>query len=649
MPEHKLLYDVAIILGAAFPILFLSRKFHLPEVVSFLLTGIVIGPHALGWIRSTEQVEPIAELGVALILFFVGLHMPIGRLRAMGRTTFVSGSLQMIFTTAVIALVLLPLGQTLREATFYGILLSLGSTAVVLPILATRDEMGAPYARRFLGVSLFQDMAVIPLILLVPAFASPEDVPPLGTILRQVGIAVVGVVLLIIVARTVVPALFNRIAGLGSREVFTAGAVVLIIGTIAAAEYVGISAALGAFAAGVVVGDTPYIHEISGVLRPFRDFLSSLFFASIGMLLDLEFVFGEPLLVLAAIVLVVVIKVLAAYPAFRAGGAIPRTSIRAAFAITPIGEFSFVLALAAKRLGILQVREEQFFLSVAVITLASTPLFVWLGKRAAERLHGSREEEEPSAVELSRHVIIVGYGLNGQNVARVLSQTAIPHVVVEEDPDRVAAARAGGSRVILADGGDPGALVAAGLRRAFTVVIAISDADGTRAIVRTCRGLNTEARIIVRTRYVAEVERLRELGADEVIPEEFETSIEIVMRVLRVYHVPGNIVASQLRLLRDEGYRLLRNPDAKALEASRLSAIMAAGTYDTFLVLPDSMADGACFGDLPLENGRVTAPVILRDGKVINPTPDEPVQAGDTLLLVGAHEDLMRAVARLEG
>ena len=650
MHEGGLVVDVAIILGAAFPLLFLGKVLKVPEVISYLVTGILIGPHALGWIKEMGRVEAIAELGVALILFFIGLHIPFDKLRTLGRTTLVSGSLQMGLTVLFVVLVGMPFGSGVRRTAFYGLLIALGSTAVVLPILSTRDEMGAPFARRFLGVSLFQDFAVIPLMLLVPAFASGAGAPRLSSVFTKVGVAIAGVGMLILVARVVVPRLFRRIAALGSREVFTAGVIVLIVATIAAAGRLGISPALGAFAAGVVVGDTEFIHEISGILRPFRDFLAVLFFASIGMLLDPGFLLSALPLVLATVAAVVLIKVLAAYPAFRAGAALPRTSLRAAFAIAPIGEFSFLLAQEGKRYGVLQGEDEQLFVSTAVLTLAATPLLVSAGLKLAERMRGRPEPPDEAERVHSGHIVIVGYGLNGLNVAHVLSETGIDHVVVEEDPHRVEIARANGSRAIAADAAAPEGLEAAGIARALAVMIAISDPDGTRRIVRLCRRLNPKLHILVRTRYVSQVEPLKQLGADEVIPEEFETSVEIISRLMRLLAVPGNVVAAQIRILRDEAYRMLRDPGMRAAEGRRLSAALEAGTSLTFFVLPDTPAQGHTLAELGVAEEHVAVPAMMRGGAPHSPAPsDLPLEAGDTLFLVGAHEDLMRVVARLEG
>lgn len=650
MEERLLLVDVAIILASAFPLLFLGRWLRVPVVISYLVTGIVIGPHALAWIRDAHRVEAIAEIGVALILFFIGLHVPLAKLRTFGRTTFISGALQMALTVAAGVAVSVPFGAELRPAIFYSLMVALGSTAVVLPILTARDEMGAPFARRFLGVSLFQDFAVIPLMLLVPAFATGAAAPSLRTVLPRVAFAIIGVIVLVLVARVVVPRVFVHIARLGSRETFTAATIVLILGTIAIAGRLGISAALGAFAAGVVIGDTDFIHEIGGVLRPFRDFLSALFFASIGMLLQPRFILEHIFMVLGIVVVVVGLKIAAAYPAFRAGGSLPRTSMRAAFAVAPIGEFSFLLAQEGKRQGVLPVHDEQVLIAVAVLTLASTPLLLSAGSALAAKLRGGREpDEENQERRRKSHIIIVGYGLNGQNVARVLNATNVPHVILEEDPTRAEVARADGGDVIVADAADPDALEAVGVGQALVAVIAISDPDGTRRIVRACRAQSETLHILVRTRYVAEVERLRALGANEVIPEEFETSIEIVTRLMRVLGVPGNLVAAQLRLLRDEGYRMLRDPALRTAEGRRLSAVLAAGTAQTYLVLPDTAAEGHTLQELRIADDHLAVPAILRDGvPMTSPAETERLRSGDMLFLVGAHEDLVRVTDRLD-
>ena len=649
MAQSQFLRDVAVLLAASFPILFLGRALRLPPILGFLLTGVLIGPHALGLLGDPQTVERIAELGVVLILFFVGLEFPLARLRGLGKPALISGSLQIVLTVTAVALATWKLSDSFGTALFNGFLVAFSSTAVILPVLMARDELSSPYGSRALGVLLTQDLLVIPIVLLVGALGGKSTSTWL--VVGDMGIALAGVIVIIAVARFLYPVLIARIGRLGE-EGFTAGVLILVIAILSAAQWFGLSAAMGAFAAGIVLAETKYVHKIIATLRPFRDILSSLFFASIGMLLDPAFIMRWPWQVALIVLSVILIKVAVAYPALRVSGALPRTAVRASLALANVGEFSFVLAQAGAPYGLLDRDSEQYFVASAVITIALAPLLVRWGHRFTAMLPVEIDESSPMAhheAPLSDHVIVVGYGLNGRSVARVLSETGIPHVVVEEDPDRAAEALSRGSRAVLSDASVPHTLETAWIQNALAVVIAISSPDATRRIVRLARLMNDSVRIIVRTRYVAEVETLRAEGANEVIPEEFETSIEIVTRVLRVFHVPGNVLAAQLRLLREETYKLLRDPEARLTEGRKLSALLTAGTSETFLVLPDSLADGKTLTELGFTEQHIAVPAVIREGgPLVSPGPDFRIQAGDILLLVGAHEDLNRVLSRLE-
>ena len=656
MGESPFLRDLVIVLAASLPVLFVFQKLRVPTIVAFLFTGILIGPYALGLVGDPDQVRKIAELGVVLILFYVGLGFSLPRLKELGRTAVVSGALQMTLAVLATAGVLLLFGQDLRPAIFGGLLVAGSSTAVVLPVLSARDEIDAPFARQFLGTSLFQDLGVIPLILLLPALAGGAqagEAPSLLSVLGRVGLAAASVAVLVVVARFVVPPLLDRLVRVAGRETFTAGVVVVILGMVAIAVEAGVSAAMGAFAAGIVVAESESMADVSATFAPFRDILTSLFFVSIGMLLDPGFVLSRPLLVLGVVLAVVLLKVVTAYPALRAARAVPRVAIRAAFSLATVGEFSFVLALAGLGYGLLQEGPQQLFVAVSVLTMLSAPLLVAAGARLVglfpERLEGAAEEPNASVLR-SGHVVVVGYGLNGSNVARALGEIGIPYVVLDAEADRVSRARAAGVEVLLADATSPAALEIAGIARARALVVTVPDPAASRKIVRMARSRNTGVKTIVRTRYIREVDELRRAGANEVIPEEFETSIEILARLLRSFHVPGNLVATQIRVLRDEAYRKLRDPQARPETGRRLSALMAAGTSDLVLVLPEMAASGRTLGELDLEADHVAVPALLRDGAPLAPPPrDLPIEPGDTLLLVGAHEDLVRATKKLEG
>ena len=293
MWEVTFLRDFAVVLAASFPVLFLCRRLKLPQIVGFLVTGVAIGPHALGWVREARRVETIAEIGVALILLFVGLEFPIRRLKALGRTSLVGGSLQMILTAAGGFALARAAGRTPNEAVFFGLLVSVSSTAVVLPLLKQRDELTAPYGRRFLAVALFQDLAVIPILLFLPALVSGSG-PGAAAVAGRVAVAIAAVALLVAVARRAAPRLLDAVARMGSRETFTGAVVVLVLVMIAAGERAGVSAAMGAFAAGIVLGESDHVHEVAATLAPLHDLLSSLFFVSVGMLLEPAFLVSHP-------------------------------------------------------------------------------------------------------------------------------------------------------------------------------------------------------------------------------------------------------------------------------------------------------------------------------------------------------------------
>lgn len=649
MWERTFLRDLAVVLAASFPVLFVCRRLKLPQVVGFLVTGVAIGPHALGWVREAGRVESIAEFGVALILLFVGLEFPIRRLKALGRTSLVGGTLQMTLTAVAGYALARVSGRASNEAVLLGLLVAVSSTAVVLPILKQRDELASPYGRRFLAVALFQDLAVIPILLFLPALVSSSG-PGAAAVAGRVAVAIASVALLVAVARRVAPRLLDAVARMGSRETFTGAVVVLVLAMVAAGEKAGVSAAMGAFAAGIVLGESDHVHEVAATLAPLHDLLSSLFFVSVGMLLEPAFLASHPVDVGAGVVVLVAVKSVAAFAALRVAGAVPRTAARASLALANVGEFSFVLATTGAALGLLTGDARQTVIAATVGTLVLAPFLVAAGPALAVHLPEAVEDPgEGSEAPRARHIIVVGAGLNGTNVARVLQETGIGYVLVDIDPERVADARRERLEALRADATGLEGLHAAGVARALGVVVTIPDPDACRRVVRLSRMQAPSVRILVRTRYVKEVETLRRLGADEVIPEEFETSIELVARVLRLLHVPGNVVATQIRVLRDEAYRRLRDPQSKASSGRRLSALVAAGTSELFLVLPDTAADGRRLSELDLAAAHVAVPALLRDGVPHAPPPEDlRVAAGDTLVLVGAHEDLARVLVRLE-
>ena len=740
--ESTFLRDLVVALAAALVVLLSSRRFKIPAVVGFMLTGVLIGPGALGWIADTAHVSALAEVGVSVLLFIVGLEFSLARLREIGRAFLVAGPLQVVATIAAVTgvLLLLPIHARLAGAVFAGMLVTLSSTAMVMRSLGERGETHAPQGRLLVGILLFQEIAMVPMLLLVPALAAAAEAVgaagavgdggaagavgalsgggsgalsggsgalsgsggTLSLVARLLlGVAIAGLV--IAAARWLMPRIVNAVIRSGVRELYVMMAVAVCLGSALLTQRLGLSPALGAFLAGLLVSESEYSHQVVSEIVPFRDLFSSLFFISIGMLLEPAFVAANLPSIGGWLFLTVALKAIVAAAIVRLMGFPLRVAAIVGISLAQVGEFSFVLASVGIRNGLLSAAQSREFFAVAVLSLVITPFLVpfgsWLGAREASRATGAgasasgsgvarfggaaRREEEGTGPEaglaerpaagdggrlaagdggrpaagdgpagaLRDHVIVAGYGLNGRNVAHALAELGIHYVVLEMDPSNVRRARAQGVPIQFGDVSRPESLHACGVERAAVVVLAISDASATRHAVSQVRRANPGAYIIARTRLVAEVAELRRLGADEAIPEEFETSIAIVTRVLRRYHVPGNVIRLQEGALRREGYAFLRGGDVSVELTHSIERMIAGAVTDTFFLEPGSPAVGHTLASLDLR-GRTGALVIaiVRAGKPkISPEADLELEIGDIMVLVGDHQALESAFRILEG
>ncbi|MBI4364338.1 MAG: cation:proton antiporter [Candidatus Latescibacteria bacterium] len=680
MPDSSVLLDLVVVLVASILVLAPSRRLRIPPAVGFLITGVAIGPGALGLVHEPRHVEVLAEVGVSVLLFVIGLEFSLARLREIGRAFLIAGPLQVLGTVAVVGAVVLlrPVSPAPNAAVFAGMLVALSSTAMVLPLILERGELHAPQGRLLLGILLFQDFALVPMLIVTPALAGKAALAAGPSVLA--GVAAAGATFL--AARYLMPRLVNAVFRSGVRELYAMMAIAVCLGASLATKSLGLSAALGAFLAGILVSESEYAHQVIAEVLPFRDLFGSLFFISIGMLLQARELGGILPQVGGWVLLVVVVKSLVAALVVRGLGFPARIAAITGISLAQVGEFSFVLASVGKTNGLISGPQEQQFLAVAVLSLAMTPFLVrlagWAGRPSADRLPGGQGAEAtipqtaeqastpaaeqaigPGALrghaaarsepERSGHVIIVGFGVNGRNLARVLRETGIPYVVLEINPVLVRRARREGHFVRQGDAARRSALDACGLRRAAVVVLAISDTAATRVAVSITRRDNPGAHLIARTLLVAEVAELKRLGADEVIPEEFETSIAIFTRVLRRFHVPGNIVRIQESALREEAYGFLRGRDVTGGLRESISRMIEGALTDTFLIEPDSPAVGQSLSRLDLR-GRTGALAIavVREGKHhLSPDAGFELSAGDVLVLVGDHAALEAAFALL--
>ncbi len=647
------LEELVIVLAASVLIIYLSHKVKLPSVVGFLLTGVLIGPGGLSLVKKAGTIDILAEVGVVMLLFTIGLEFAPERLKTIQRNFWAGGGLQVSLTTAAcVGLLVVVFGIGPREALFYGFLVSLSSTAVVLKILKDRGETDSPQGRIALGILIFQDIAIVPMIALVPVLANAGNVSP-GAIALRFGLSAAAIGAVFAVARYLMPGVLHLVVRTRIREVFLITALFICLGMALLTSSLGLSLALGAFLAGVLIAESDYSHQVVSDILPFKDVFNSLFFISVGMLLDTSVVWRFKFIVLGLVGAILLLKaaVVVLTVAFLGYGG--RIALITGLALAQIGEFSFVLAGVGQANGLLGGDIFQAFIASSILTILATPLLIQISPAVADWCQrtfgwkaGTADRGGKAGRDLAGHVIVAGYGLNGKNLAHVLKEAGIPYVILELNPVTVRSAAAEGEPIIFGDVSSPTILEEACARRAKGIVFAISDPLMTRRGVRAVRELNPDMFVIVRTRYAAEIDDLLALGAGDVIPEEFETSIEIFTRVLEKYHVPRNIIDAQVKVLRGECYGMLRGScSAVRPAAERIADLLAAGTAETYFVGKGAWPVGKTLGALDLRGrtGATVIAVVRGEDSFTSPGAEFEIKEQDTLVLVASHRDIDRA------
>ncbi|MEK6684633.1 MAG: cation:proton antiporter [Nitrospirota bacterium] len=573
MPQTEFVRDLVVIFGLSVAVVLVFHRLRLPSIVGFLIVGGLVGPYGLNLIDDLERVEVLAEVGVVLLLFTIGLEFSLARLARIRTFAIGGGALQVGLTIVLTAFVGFFLFRTsFPSAVFWGFLVALSSTAIVLKILLERGELDSPHGRLALAILIFQDLIVVPMMMVLPLLSGnlrEGSVDILVTLARS--LALIGAVL--VASRWLVPRVLALVVRARSRELFVITVLLICAGIAWLAEESGLSLALGAFIAGLVISESEYSHQALADIMPFRDSFNSLFFVSIGMLLDVRlFIDALPLvLLLTAVVLMIKGAVVAGVT--LAMGYPVRVAILVGLYLPQVGEFSFVLAQAGQDVGLLTQPGYQFFLGFSILTMIAAPFLIQIGPRLSRRveslgrLAGWRRRRRsidvsPDAPVLQGHVIIAGYGLNGRNLARVLREGSIPYVILDLHGEAVRRGRAHGEPLFFGDVTQSEVLRQLRIKDARVLVLAVSDPFAVRRAIQVARQANPHIHIVVRTRYVKEVDDLLRLGANEVVPEEFETSLEIFDRVLRQYDVPQQQIAEKQEEIRREGYALLRRADA---------------------------------------------------------------------------------------
>lgn len=653
MESIPLLKDLVILMAASVFVAIIFHRLGLPTIIGFLITGVIIGPYGAGLVTQVADVEHLAEIGVVMLLFIIGLEFSITRMVRLKREGILGGGLQVLLTSALGIGIASSMGLPLAQSVLIGFVVALSSTAIVLKILGDRGELDASQGNLTIGILLFQDLCVVLMIIILQTLGQKGEAT-FASVLVPLLTAAIAIAVIVGSSFFLVPRLLQQVVKLRNREVFLLTILFLCFGTAWLTSRFGLSLALGAFVAGLVISESEYSHQIVAEVLSFRDIFLSLFFVSIGMLLDIGF-FIKHLPMLAAIaagiilfktVITALVSQVLKYPL--------RLSIMAGMGLAQIGEFSFVLLKIGEDSHLLTPDIYQAMLAASVLTMAATPQLIRsagaVAAKTAMLLKIKAHSVEPHArYSLSDHVIIIGYGLNGQNLARVLKKVGIEFIILDLNWERIKQAKEEGYKTVFGDSSRAELLHKVGIEKARMLVIAITDTITTRLTIKLAREMNDKLYILVRTRYSSEVEDLRKIGANQVIPEEFETSVEIFSRVLKEYHVPNNIIHNQIDIIRHEGYAMLRTNSLSREKLMEITSILAASVTDTFFVTDDSWFIGRTLADLALKkkSGAMVIAVVKLTKTRPNPPSDYLIESGDTLVLLGSHAEMDRAVQLL--
>jgi monovalent cation:H+ antiporter-2, CPA2 family len=644
---HGLFEDLVIVYAIALAVMVLAGRIGVPPVIALIGAGALSGPFGLRVIDTPEEVDQLAEIGIVLLLFTVGLEFPMRELRRIWRPVVLGGALQVGGSAALCGLIAVWAGVPLRSAVFVGLFLALSSTAIVLKELARHNRLDSAPGRITTGVLLFQDLAVVLLLLAAPILAGAVEVSQVPQVIGRAALALVAIVA---IGWLVLPALFRLVTAGGQREAFPLAVLVGSVGTAALGAALGVSMALGAFLAGLVLAGSEFSHQAHAEVRPLRDLLTSLFFISLGMLLDGPAFLSNLPLIVAISIAAVVVKSVAAGAALAVSGAPLRVTAIAAISLAQVGEFSFVLGRDALQLGVLSQSVWQLLLPASILTMLAAPTMVsfapWIADRLGVRTAAAAVE---SSAATKGHVIVLGFGVGGRLVATGLREFGIPYHVIDLNGATVRDARAAGEAISYGDVTAPDTLVAAGIEHARAVVVVLSDPDAAFKVVKTVKSRAPDVPVFVRARYRAEAARLQDAGAIAVA-EELEASLEVVAQLLARLDVPGNIVQVIVEdYRRREAMPVSRTQSAPNVPLAQLAPEFLSTPVATHQIGDGDWAVGRTLAELNLRASTgVSVLAVRRDGRSwASPPADLALAAKDVLYLLGADTDVLLARARL--
>jgi monovalent cation:H+ antiporter-2, CPA2 family len=645
-----LIEDLAVLLLVSLPINLLFHKIKLPSVMGYLIAGILIGPYGLQLIEEIEAVKHLAEIGVILLLFVIGLEFSLTRLLKNLASVLGLGGFQLVLTAGAIGWIFHLYGFAQHQSIAFGLIIALSSTAIVLKMITDRAEIDTLHGKLCIGTLLFQDLCVVPIMLLMPLLAQTGAISSADIVIAMLE-SFAAVVLIFFLSKLIVPRMLTWIARNGNKEHLTLSVIFIMLITGWACQKMGLTLAMGALIAGMIISDSEYNHQIIIDILPLRDYFSSIFFISVGMLLQVEIFYDSVLVCLQLTMAAVLIKMFMAFCSCLLVRAPLRISLIVGLRLAQVGEFSLILAAIGLEKGLFNNDQHQLLLVVSILSMLIAPLLIqvsskfsiWIFSKWKPEGSVEKEIEEES---LSEHVIIAGYGLGGRTLAKVLQEAEIPFIILELSGEKVKRALTEGMTIHYGDCTKEETLLRAGVKQARMIVYAISDQVSSERAIRLTRKLNLDIKIMVRTRSASQVEELKAAGADVVIPEEFETSIEIFCRVLKEYRIPNNVIEQQVELIRMEGYSMFRGLSLNTESLKKFSTYLTATLTESFLVLENSWVCEKTLGEIDISGATVIA-VVRKNKPHPNPGFEFLVLPGDMLILFGSHMQLNKSIQYL--
>lgn len=648
--------QLLVLLAFSVLVVMIFRRLRLPPIVGYLAVGMLLGPHALN--IAGDGIAPVlAELGVVFLVFTLGLEFSLPRMMAMRREALGVGGLQVVVTSAIIAGLLWAYGLHPLVAVIGGGALAMSSTAIVIRQLGEQGELNRTHSRIAIGILLFQDVAFVPFLALESALTGGSEAFSAWQIASSILQAALALTLVLTFLRWIVRPLFHEIGRSRSTDLFTLAALLVSLGAAWATHEVGLSMALGAFLAGMLLAETEYRHQIEVVIRPFRDVLLGLFFITIGTLLDLQLLVSQLLLVLLLVVGLHVLKTaIITFVARKVAGDV-RKALRGGIVVAQGGEFGFALLTLILNDQLAEPALVQPLLAATVVSMVISPFLIRHNGLIAD-LITRRKELTPTALEREQsatrdsaardHVIVCGFGRVGQNLARILEAHGFEYIALDMDPQRVQAARAAGDPVVYGDGAQPEILETVGLENCTVLVISFADPAVSLGIIKAVRQLRPELPILVRTQDDSKLDTLQQAGATEVVPETFEASLMLVSHLLLLLNVPVSRVVKTVGDIRDQRYSLLR----RVFRPDDSSAFGKSSGFreelQTVVLPPGAFAVGRRLSELDLDKDDVTITAIRRDGIVgRQPEPSTELREGDVVVMYGTPEALARGEGKL--